>query len=76
MKTSKHHGVYGDSHMQHVPSIMCAYHVILHLERTKGRPMRDILLDFSKCKMKDGMNRGFAAEIAELQPGSLVVGCS
>ena len=61
MKTSGKVLVYSDNHIQDVDSIMCAYYVCYFImERAKGRPMRDILLDFSKPKENEQMIEMFA----------------
>ena len=61
MKTSGKGLVYSENHMQDVDSIMCSYYVCYFiLERVKGRPMRDILLDFSKPKANEQMIEMFA----------------
>ena len=62
MKTSGKGLVYSDNHIQDVDSIMYGYYVCYSiLERAKGRPMRDILLDFSKPKENEQMIEMFAA---------------
>lgn len=61
MKTSRKEGVYNDSHIQHVDSIMCGYYVCYFiLERDKGRSMLDILLDFSTPDINETMIERFA----------------
>ena len=46
---------------QDVDSIMCGYYMCYFiLERAKGRPMREILLDFSKPKANEQMIEKFA----------------
>ena len=53
--------VYSDSHIQDVRSVMCGYYVCYFvMERFKGRPMVDILLDFSKPETNEKMITAFA----------------
>ena len=61
MKTSGKGVVYSDSHIQDINSVTCGYYVCYFiLERSKGRPMTDILLDFSNPKANEEMIRKFA----------------
>ena len=61
MKTSGKVLVYSDNHIQDVDSIMCGYYVCYFiLERAKGRPMRDILLDFSSPETNEQIIEMFA----------------
>ncbi len=61
MKTDKKDGVYSDTHIQDVDSIMCGYYVCYFIiERSKGRSMFDILLDFSEPEINERMIRNFA----------------
>ncbi len=61
MKTSKKEGVYSDSHIQDVDSIMCGYYACYFIiERSKGRSMFDILLDFSEPEINEQMISSFA----------------
>ena len=56
MKTSGKGLVDSDNHTQDVDSIMCGFNVCyLILKRAKGRPMREILLDFSKQEGNEQM---------------------
>ena len=53
--------VYSDGHIQDVRSVMCGYYACYFImERFKGRPMVDILLDFSKPEMNEKMITAFA----------------
>ena len=61
MKTSGKGLAYSYNHIQDVDSIMCGYYVCnLIMERAKGRPMRDILLDFSSPEANEQMIEMFA----------------
>ena len=61
MKMSGKGIVYSDNHIQDVDSIMCGYYVCYFiLERAKGRPMREILLDFSNPEANKQMIEMFA----------------
>ena len=53
--------VYSDGHIQDVRSVMCGYYACYFImERFKGRPMVDVLLDFSKPEMNEKMITAFA----------------
>ena len=61
MKTSGKGLVYSDNHIQDVDSSMCGYYVCYFiLEWAKGRPMREILLDFSKPEANEQMIEMFS----------------
>ena len=62
MKTSGKGLVHTDNHIIHIVSIMCGNYVCnIILERKKGRPMRDILLNFSKPEANEQVFEMFAA---------------
>ena len=61
MRTAGKGVVYSDSHIQDVSSVMCGYYACYFImERSKGRPMADVLLDFSHPEMNEKMIRVFA----------------
>ena len=61
MKTSGKGFVYSDNPIQDVDSIMYGYYMCYFiLERTKGWPMRDILLDFSSPEANEQMIEMFS----------------
>ncbi len=60
--SGKKDGVYSDTHIQDVDSVTCGYYVCYFIiERSKGRSMLDILLDFSEPEINEQLISRFAA---------------